>query len=335
MATRRRKIAHAVASRRVKPRKSKNAKRPKSKTFKRTSRNIVMKGGIHKNLKVYVIQNNLGKPKCFIIRQPSTPKDTIYLFFDADLPNEELKTFLCAALDLKNIEGIQPQFNIPDESNKKAFKTLFVKLYGNAFYTLSSGNLPTDKFFTLSDVKVTNYTTPGFITGNGENVIQRLKTKTEKFSGYTFTYKTSINSFCLYVLNSLFGVVMTEFCNKDEVLNKNLKELQMLVDKQFKLSRDANDYAHMFALGKGAKVSKEDDKKYYIEKAKQEFTFTEEDVKRAGELINYIKNSENYEKCKDIYKDIYKDGILFMYLNGEDTFKTIEQIFTDQYNKNR
>ena len=81
--TRRHKIAHSAVIRRVKPRKSEKAKRHKRKTHKRNTRNKVMKGGIHKDLKVYVIQKNLGKPKCFIIRQKMMPLDTIYLFFDA------------------------------------------------------------------------------------------------------------------------------------------------------------------------------------------------------------------------------------------------------------
>ena len=88
--TRRHKIAHSAVIRRDKPSKSEKAKRHKRKTQKRKSRNKVMRGGVHENLKVYVIQKKLGKPKCFIIRQKSSPKDTIYLFFDAQLPNEEL-----------------------------------------------------------------------------------------------------------------------------------------------------------------------------------------------------------------------------------------------------
>lgn len=61
--THRRKIARSVAIRRVKP----NAKRKERKTQKRKSRNKVMKGGVHEKLKVYVIQQNLGTPKCIIV----------------------------------------------------------------------------------------------------------------------------------------------------------------------------------------------------------------------------------------------------------------------------
>lgn len=56
--TRRRKIVRSKAIRRVKP----NAKRKERKTQKRKSRNKVMRGGVHKNLKVYVIQKNSEDP---------------------------------------------------------------------------------------------------------------------------------------------------------------------------------------------------------------------------------------------------------------------------------
>ena len=236
----RHKIAHSAVIRRVKPRKSEKAKRHKRKTQKRKSRNKVMRGGIHEVLIVYVIQNKLGQPKCFIIRQKSTPLDTIYLFFDSKVLNEELKTFLCAALNLDNIDSIQPQLKIDEPQseltqdaadnlavgseipitrpNTQEFKSLFVKLSGNFSYTLSSGyldqiydNCSKYKFhqdeschrLSLSMFRLQNHTAPGKI-GNGGTVIQRLEDKTKEGStDYTFTNVRTLEGMTGYYHNDM------------------------------------------------------------------------------------------------------------------------------------
>ena len=259
--TRRHKIARSAVIRRVKPSKSEKAKRHKRKTHKRNTRNKVMKGGIHENLKVYVIQKNLGQPKCFIIRQKMTPLDTIYLFFDAKLPNEELKTFLCAALNLDNIDSIQPQLKIDEPEseltqdaadnlavgseipntrpNTQEFKSLFVKLSGNFSYTLSSGYL--DQIYdcsryerhqdqschglSLSREQLQNHKAPGKI-GNGETVIQRLEAKTkEGFTDYTFTNVRSLEHMTKYYHDMPF-----DFCFSD------LRNLRNYVVRQTRMA---------------------------------------------------------------------------------------------------
>lgn len=342
--TRRHKIARSAVIRRVKPRKSEKAKRSKAKTFKRKSRNNVMRGGIHKNLKVYVIQKKLGKPKCYIIRELSwNSLDTLYMFFDEQLQDEELKTFLCAALNLDKLDSLQPQLTITEEFGDKVFKSLFVKLSGIRSYTLSSGKLPQRINFPLSKVRVTNHK-PDFKIGNGEEVIQRLKAKTEvSFTDYTFTEKTaeelkydfSSFDFTLSNLNTLFDDItrstirtLTEFCNKPEIMGK-VDQLRVLIDRQSRLSSAAENFAKLFSLGKGrVKNSKDDDKNSYIEEAKIRIPFTAEDITKAGNLIQEIKESPDYQKCYVIISD---DHILDNYLNRKTEFKTIEDIFNEAY----
>lgn len=244
--TRRHKIAHSAVIRRVKPSKSEKAKRHKRKTHKRNTRNKVMKGGINEKPKVYVIQNKLGQPICFIIRQTMMPLDTIYLFFGSNVPKKELETFLCAALNLDNIDSIQPQLKIDEPEteltqdaadnlavgseipnttpNTQEFKSLFVKLSGNFSYTLSSGYLE-DIYdcsryerhqdeschqISLSRVSLQNHKEPGKI-GKGETVINRLEAKTkEEFTDYTFTDVKSLEKMTKYYHDMPF-----DFCFSD------------------------------------------------------------------------------------------------------------------------
>lgn len=252
--TRRHKIAHSAVIRRVKPSKSEKAKRHKRKTHKRNTRNKVMKGGIDEKLKVYVIQNNLGQPICFIIRQTMTPLDTIYLFFDSNVPKKEIETFLCAALNLDNIDSIQPPLKIDEPEpeltqdaadnlavgseipitrpNTQEFKSLFVKLSGNFSYTFSSGNLheiyncsryerhhdESCHKISLSRVSLEKHNELKNI-GKGETVIQRLEAKTkEGFTDYTFTNVRSLEK-----LRGNYHDMPFEFCFS------NLRELRNYV----------------------------------------------------------------------------------------------------------
>jgi len=354
--TRRHKIARSAVIRRVKPRKSEKAKRPKAKTFRRKSRNNVMRGGVHKDLKVYVIQKNLGIPKCFIIREV-TPfgLDTIYIFFDGELPDNELNTFLCAALNLNNLESIQPPLNTPKDSTGK-FKSFFVKLSGIRSYTLSSGQLQDiPNFVPLSTVVVTKHN-PDFKIGNGEAVIQRLKDKTTRepsFNDYTFTDKTpdkfqfnsfnftlsNLNSLCDSIVDSTF-TALEGFCNKSEIMGK-VNELINLILRQKRLSEIADNCARKFSDGNGRvkksedddKKSKDDDKNSYINEGKKRLPFTAEDVTKANNLIQEIKTSPDYQKCEGIIKQ--KHISLKFYLNDDEdyklVFKTIEQLFDDAY----
>jgi len=340
--TRRHKIARSAVIRRVKSRKSEKAKRPKVKTFRRKSRNNVMRGGIHKDLKVYVIQKKLGKPKCYIIREVSLGLDTIYMFFDNQLPDEELKTFLCGALNLNNLDSLQPQLTIPKEIDDKAFKSLFVKLSGFRSYTLSSGKLPQNKNFPLSKVVVTKHT-PDFNIGNGEAVIQRVKTKTEdSFTDYTFTEKTPEElkydfrsfDFTLSNLNTLFEDIIefttkavTTFCDKSEIMEK-VNQLKELIARQQRLKLFADNFANSFANGYRVKDSKDDDKNYFIGEAKKRIPFTAEDITKAGNLIQEIKANPNYQTCNGIINSDYRTSL---YFTGYFKFKTIEEIFDDAY----
>jgi len=273
--TRRHKIAHSAVIRRVKLRKSEKAKRHKRKTHKRNTRNKVMKGGIHEDLNVYIIHES-GKPKCFIIRQHVTfGLDTIYLFFDAQLPIDEFKAFLGAALGLDNLEkidSIEPQLKFVEPESKltqdavdqqvdfwkrntQEFKSLFVKLSGIRSYTLSSGYL--DELYGCNKNerhedecnislyrelvlwKLPTHKIPD-INGNGEAVITRLNAKTnEKFKDYTFT---SLGTLMRATNNHLTAMVNSDFSFKD------LRELRnYLIRQKRHITRQQQQQQH--ALG--------------------------------------------------------------------------------------
>jgi hypothetical protein len=118
--TRSRKTPRSVAKRRVKSRKSQNAKR--LKTQKRKSR--IMKGG-GGDAKVYIITKNVSQenpvptdeyqnvnfpllqlPMCYIIRESVTIRDPIYLLFKDNCTIDEIKEIVRIVLGLDSVEKI-------------------------------------------------------------------------------------------------------------------------------------------------------------------------------------------------------------------------------------
>ena len=200
--TRRRKApTRSVAIRRVKQ----NAKRKERKTQRRKSRNKVMRGGVHENLNVYVIQK-LGKPKCFIIRQKTMTKDTIYLFFDSNLTVDEIKEFVCAAMGLDVDAVITPEL-ISHKSTDNKFNSLFVKLSGTFSYSLSSGQLINyTQFYYFTQETLTEHTSK-IAMKNGGEIIQSLESKMAK-DDYRFMEVTDDK-----MLKSCFKT--TYFCKND------------------------------------------------------------------------------------------------------------------------
>ena len=326
--TRRRKIARSLAIRRVKQ----NAKRKERKTQKRKSRNIVMKGGVHKDLKLYVIQKKLEKPKCIIVRQTSLPRDTIYLFFDAHLDQAEIKEFVCAAMGLDVGAVITPELPFTS-SEGEAINDLFIKLSGNLSYSLSSGKLYSYSG-PISEITFQKHTTPKIDRKNGEAIIESLKLKTSTKEDYTFTeftddYYFEDEKFNLVDLSSLFDrgnrdtiKQLKTHCSQ-LITSPKIRELKKLVLQQSRVHAGSYNNARLFAIGNSNLKDKAEDKQNTIDEIKKAgFDFS-----GAEKLIDDIKRDTLYEKCKGVI-----DPECLDYIDGKKQFKSVEEIVTDNYN---
>jgi len=326
--THRRKIARSVAIRRVKP----NAKRKERKTQKRKPRNIVMKGGVHENLKVYVIQKKLGKPKCFIVQQQkSMTKDTIYLFFDSNMKSTEIKEFVCAAMGLGVDTVINPELEFAS-SEVNEFNNLFVKLSGNFLgYSLSSGNLY------ASDVNIsklqlkTHTTTPKIESKNGKAIIDSLILKTStNDQDYTFSEFTKEpyfrnENFDLPELKSLGVSVMREtllnlktHCSQ-QTISRKIEELKKMVKRQENLIKVIETGAYNFPRGRDVVpgTTKDQHKELTLKKARTYVI----DIQKAKNLIEEIKSDNSFSLCKSSIEDIF-----LKYIDGEKEFTPNESI---------
>ena len=319
----------SVAIRRVKP----NAKRKERKTHKRKSRNKVMKGGVHKDLKLYVIQKKLEKPKCIIVRQTSLTRDTIYLFFHAHLDQAEIKEFVCAAMGLDVGAVITPELPFTS-SEGEAFNDLFIKLSGNLSYSLSSGKLYSYRG-PISERTFQKHTTPKIDRKNGEAIIESLKLKTLTKEDYTFTeftddYYFEDEKFNLGELSNLFDRVNRDTIKQLEthcsqlITSPKIRELKKLVLQQSNVHDDSYKNAHRFAIFDSSSKIKDDDKQKTIDKIKK----AGNDFSGAEKLIDDIKRDTLYEKCKGII-----DPECLDYIDGKTQFKSVEEIVTHAYNK--
>jgi hypothetical protein len=329
--TRRRKIARrSVAIRRVKP----NTKRKERKTQKRKPRNIVMRGGVHNNFNVYVIQKKLEKPKCVIIRQKSRmSKDTIYLFFESNMEPTEIKEFVYAAMGLDAGAVIEPELHFT--SSKDNFNNLFVKLSGNVIgYSLSSGNLYGVTGVYISQIQVQKHdTTPNIEKKNGQAIIDSLKSKTLTMEDCTFSEVTqegyfNYENFYLGELNSLFNLFMRDTNRQlndhcpELISSEKIAKLKNMVNQQTNLLLNAPEHAHDFVLGRGLSKDKDEDKQLRIAELKKAgYDFSE-----AANLINDIQRDMLYKKCKGLI-----DSECLKYIEGTKKFKSVEDIVTDAY----
>lgn len=325
--THRRKIARSVAIRRVKP----NAKRKERKTQKRKSRNIVMKGGVHENWKVYVIHQRLEQPKCFIVQQNSVMKDTIYLFFDLHMGSDEIKDFVYAAMGLTESVVISPDLTFPvgdkavwnqdrprtaDEMQYIQFNESFVKLSRSITsrgYSLSIGKLyyrfnQVNRKALNHDNALTHYTTdPTSSMKNGQAIIDGLRRKTEKTSDYAFTevrdesifqntdfWLSDIRNLLVKVRSDIQAEILT-FC-RGEPISTNINELKPMVAKQTEINQIMSDSVHKRVRGmmKGQMQEK-------IQKCKE--IAKELNIARANELIDLINKDELIHKCSTFLID--------------------------------
>ena len=341
--TRRRKIARSVAIRRVKP----NAKRKERKTQKRKSRNIVMKGGVHKNLKVYLIQKKPGTPNCIIIRQHSFPKDTIYLFFHSQMTPVEIKEFVCAAMGLDIGTVITPELQFTSSKDKE-FNGLFIQLSGNYSYTLSSGQLYIYvKNPIISKIQLQSHETPKIAMTNGEAIIESLRSKTLKKGEYTFTEFTegryfNNEKFDLDELKSLFDSVMKETYKKlkkhcpDKAISPKIDELKQMISQQKSLIRNIEGRAMDFYINNVEPgTTKDQHKQQTVATAMRNVI----DIEKATNLIEEIKSDPEFSTCKVLFEDKSlewekgKDTTL-EYIDGTTEFTpkdSIQQVVDDAY----
>jgi hypothetical protein len=333
--TRRRKIQRrSVAIRRVKP----NAKR---KTYRRKSRNIVMKGGVHESLRVYVIQKKLGKPKCFIIKKARRGfRDDLYLFFDAHLDQAEINEFACAAMGLESTAHIEPALAIEKYREGEAFNNLFIRLRGFKSYSMESGLLSNSK--TISEGSFTKHT----ISGTGtmekwEDVIKKLEEKSNSKEGYTFTpfdkkYVMDEDEITKRDLESLFDDIIQktmseikEDCKGKPILD-DIRKLNIMINTQSSIENGIDHLSKLFALGKSSEKNKEQDKQNTISLARKRFPTW--DAEKAKELVEQIKNNPSLNQCRNAIS-VNEMYTARSYLDSTQTFKSIEEIANDSYQR--
>lgn len=334
--TRRRKIVRSKAIRRVKP----NAKRKERKTQKRKSRNKVMRGGVHEKLKVYVIQKKLGSPKCIIVREKSSPKDTIYLFFDSKLDQTEIKEFVCAAMGLDVSADITPELQFTSPESKE-FNNLFVKLSGIVSYSLSSGQLYSSRG-PISGISLQKHDTPKISMKNGEAIIESLKSKTDTKQDYTFTeytqeYYFNIEKFDLGVLERFVYSVMEDtteklktHCSAQPILSK-IEELTKMVTQQETLNDSIDIRARIFIQEKRSTTSEitNEHKKITVKEAENSVI----DIEKAKKLIAEITSDTSFSQCKGTIEDK-----IIEYIDGKKEFtpkESIQKMVDDAYSMQR
>lgn len=364
--TRRRKIAHSVAIRRVKAHKSRilKPKLPKHKTFRRKSRNTVMRGGkdVNEDLQVYVIQKKLGRLKFLIIRKKNTHYlDTIYLFFDGE-DNNELKDFVCAALEL---DADNFELPLPEDTNKSLFKNVFYKLSGKLsakfelsknpitvsnIYTLSSGPLSDTTKKKIPGIPVTTieYTSKSQEKVNGSKIIERLQNKTDTYKGYTFMditeeLKSAYTSYLKktdFTLEDIRDVVsyivqstiqkVRDTCMSDKPFINKINELRDLIKKKETtrafISNEEYKWDREIEIPSDATTRNK-----YIERVKQTLEqtkpFLTENANRVIALIDEIKNDENFETYKILFSKDFEDlEKYFGKLDNDEQKKEFEEL---------
>ena len=349
--TRRRKVARSVAIRRVKP----NAKRKERKTHKRKSRNKVMKGGVHKDLKVYVILQKPGTPKCIIVRGDSTFKDTIYLFFNSHMGPDEIKEFVYAAMGL---ETGAVALSLPSNQNGN----LIVKLCVNATfkYYLSSG------YIHYTDESIPDMTFPKYSNSlkqlNGAAIIKSLEDKTNKMGDYTFTeidtehsyFKHKVfnifdhEDFTLKDVSQLFQSIrehkipeVDAFCSASETpISGKITLLRELLNKQDKVDKICIERATSLLRRKTDNQLWSDETRQQIAADKVK---TLEEIKRLGlyydstvaqALIVDINGDPSYGICKpalDRRSRHTEEHHETLYLDGSITINSVEKKINDAY----
>jgi len=299
-----------------------------------------MKGGVHESLKVYVIQKRLGKPKCFIIKKARRGfRDDIYLFFDAHLDQAEIKEFACAAMGLESTAHIEPALAIKESSQSADFNNLFIRLRGFKSYSMESGLLSNSE--TISEGSFTKHTISGTDTKmeKWEDVIKKLEEKSNSKEGYTFTpfdkkYVMDEDEITKRDLESLFDDIIEktmseikEDCKGKPILD-DIRKLNIMINTQSSIKNGIDYLSRLFALGKSSEKNKEQDKQNTISSARARFPTW--DAEKAKELVEQIKNNPSLNQCRNAISEneMYR---VSSYLNGTQTFKSIEEIANDSY----
>ena len=90
-----------------------------------------------------------------------------------------------------------------------------------------------------------------------------------------------------------------------------------------------NHFSRIFAIGKSNETDKEKDKKNTISLAQKQFPTW--DAEKAKELLEQIKNNPSLKLCRNAIGK-YEMDMVSSYIDGTDTFKSIEEIADASYN---
>jgi hypothetical protein len=302
-----------------------------------------MRGGVHESLKVYVIQKRLGRPKCFVIKKARRGfRDDIYLFFDKTLPKDEIKEFVYAAMGLESTVHIEPELDTNNPSDNKNFHNLFIRLRGFKSYSIESGLLSNSQ--RISKGSFTEHTISGTDTKMEKwgDVIKKLEEKSESKEGYTFTpfddeNFMEQNEVTTSDLDSLFNNIIKKTMSeikedcKDKPILKDIQQLNRFIETQSRITREMNYSSSLFRIGKSEIKDMEKDKENNISLARKRFPTWDDNILKAKYLIVQINKNQYLNQCRIVMDE----GIMNMvsrYLDGRDTFKSIQEIANDSYN---
>jgi hypothetical protein len=349
MTTRRRKIVRSVARRRVKPRKSQNAKR----THKRKSRNIVMRGGAHGDISLYSLPK-ISKPECIILKKVRIGfRDDLYLFFHKDITSDKILTIVRLAMGLDDSFTSEFVPKYTDNTNYDELNDLFIKLSGIMSYsTIESGYLHRDKnskyneVVTLKKHKITLQSSAPEIK-KWDVVISKLGfSENKSFQDTGYSDETVISR---YLAEGGYGFIKSSIdrqvqqvqsdcktkINKTGVIHIHYKE--NIRDAEKKIGKWPGVIERLAKINKsitkddGLPITKEENSKEIrnhldsLKNAREQYSAYDYDsnVYELRKILNAIKDSEQYQalsqECKDLYETEYPK------------YKTIDEIVSQVY----
>lgn len=229
---RRRKASNrSVAIRRVKSRKSQNAKR--LKTFRRKTRNVVMRGGAN-DIKLYY-EPAISPPRCIIIKEGVRGRrDPLYLFFAMDITPNEINDYVRSAMGLESAT-FEPQFiEKPNENTDLKLNDLFVKLGSMSdmfsYSSINSGYLQRTKEKENEKPVASNTHKVSSLPKitKWEQILDNLKQKDHEFIEYK-PFSENYTHISRYVAENGYSWVMSK---QGWVKEANIRAQEYKCDKQ-------------------------------------------------------------------------------------------------------
>lgn len=337
---RRRKVPiRSVGIRRVKSRKSQNAKR--FKTFRRKSRNIVMRGGGN-NLSLYY-ESNILPSKCFIIKKEALGRDDLYLFFAADISLEDIQEYVCNAIGLDTTTvTFEPEFN-PQKPTNTSFKlnNLFVKLSGwTSYSTIESGYLTrVDNINDKEQHKNVVISTKHKTIMNAASSAPEIKKWQEVFKnlkthGHVFLFfkdkELGLSSYvaedeCSYIEYRKREAEKNKCSSIIRNMNTNIK------NNMYELQRKIGRWPERIEINAkpGNKSIPKEEIVKYIREYLRGFNYDnyDDDVRELKNLFDFIKQMPEYQDSSPFCKEWVETEL------GFKQYKTIEEIVDQFYPK--